>query len=176
MLKKTAVTAILLSLLACPQVLAEDSDESGFGGASLPSEPTNTQTDQLGMPGNEPLAEPGATQKTGTQGSGSYNVPNLPKVTTGILSRPGTSIKDLPPARYAPLSEGNGLEGLLPARYAPLSNGEAGALQTKNSAVNLPPARYAVLSDGNNLIGDGMSKLKELGETLPSKIRATEGF
>lgn len=173
MLKTTMAATILLAALFCPQVRADDADDSGFGGASLPSETTNTQTEQFSMPGNEPLAPPGLTQRTATQGRGSFNIPNLPKVTTASIARPGTSLQELPDARYAILSNGDGLGGDTPTRYA-TDRGTTGS--DAKGAVNLQPARYAILSDKNKSIGDDLSKLKELGTELPKKFRASEGF
>ena len=173
MLKTATAASILLALIFCPLAQADD---SGFGGASLPSETTNTQTEQFSMPGNEPLAPSGATQRTSTQGRGSFNIPNLPPVTTSSIARPGTSLKELPDARYAILSDGDGSGGVPPARYAILSDGKGAAAGSEvKGAVNLQPARYAILSDNKNAVGDDLSKLKELGNNLPKKY-ASEGF
>ena len=173
MLKTTMAATLLLALLSGQQVQADEADDNGLG-ASLPSETTNTQTEQFSMPGNQPLAPPGITQRTATQGRGSFNIPNLPKVTTSSIARPGTSLQELPDARYAILSNGDGLGGETPNLYATDRRGTGGP--DAKGAVNLQPARYAILSDRNNTIGDDLSKLKELRTDLPKKFRASEGF
>lgn len=150
---KLAMTVLVLGFFSCSAANAQATVDAGFGGPPLPAEPTNTQIEQVNMPGNEALAQPGQTAPTGSQGAGGRNLPSLPPVTTGLISRPGMAIKDLPGARYATLSDKPfGADAASAAKQA---------LQSSAVAEPLPPARYAILSDDAPLI--------------PAK-RASEGF
>lgn len=138
MLKIAIAASILLACLAVPTVQADEAkksigDLSGFGTASMPSEATKTQSEELSIPGDEPLSEPGKSAPTGNQSSGNRNLLNLPPVSSGMpfkgsyiapanLSLQREGLTELQPARFATLSDKDPITGeLLPARYAELS-------------------------------------------------------
>ncbi|MBX9690404.1 MAG: hypothetical protein K2X27_27060 [Candidatus Obscuribacterales bacterium] len=176
MLKTATAASVLIALLLAPLASADElnastGELSGFGGETLPSQPTNTQLPQSGIDGAEPLSAPGATAKTSTQGRGSFNIPNLPPVTTGMPFKGGFSA----PGSLALQKEG--LTELQDARYGILSNKEAAL-----SGV-LPDARYAVISDGPagkvvsraTLAPSVLSKVLAPAAVL-NVLRASEGF
>ncbi len=161
MLKVAMASSIFLALICAPIVFANDSssvtENSGFGSASLPSDTTNTQYPESAQQGDEPLAEPAATSRTGTQ-SHNRNLPNLPQCITampfnhsfkapGSLALQSQGLTELPDARFAILSQPELSPGSLPdARYAVLSERPASKFVAKTIAPTLSKLASPILN------------------------------
>lgn len=160
MLKVAMAASILVGLFGGQSAFAQQTVDAGFGGPPIPIEETMPAVNSTAATGGQ-TAPAGPTQPQAVKIPTNRSLPNLPKVTTGLNAAPGTEIKDLPGARYGIISQPGGLEAVPPARYATLSDGNglgdaksAAAAATNKAAggstaaaPDLPPARYATLSD-----------------------------